>query len=1171
MGQLVLAAAGAAIGSVFGAPQIGWAIGSALGGAVFAPTIEGPRIEDKRVQQNTYGAHIPAFWGTVRMAGNVIWASDLIESGKTSSGKGGPKYRNYTYSVDCAVGVCEGEIGAVLRIWANGLLIYDVNADPRVLEEVITEDGITVYLGSEAQTPDATIEGYLGTGNVPAYRGLCYVVFEGLQLEKFGNRVPAFSFEVTDNPVSTSVSATETFLTPLIGGSVSVQDFDNPNRVFMTGNGTGMILVDPDAEEEAGILIESQPFPDGGWTPQQIVSDYRGKLYGYAGGAATDIIQWEVSTNSFRRRAIWYDVWKVAADEQYWYVFTNLDSGLRAFPHRDISGLPPPSPDGNLWLYWKTDTPVFGGYTIPAAVTDMYTLAAGYSNGYSPAGAYFGLPRFLLATDYGLVATAEVFVAGYFTVPYLYFGRYAARVELSAVRAWAGYGEWHYTDALSNGMAYGITWNPDRRCVAGIGRVTVGGIKQFIWEYYPDTTEYIEYEIDDPNITANYASSPSYGYGRYWFRNVANNGWAFYDTSQRRFVTAPSDFLYWSWAPPMVISRTCIVSQAEMSGGKRVIRFCISEAAESGGTAYLWKIVRDMCVQAGLPAVDDITQPAYPTSFIDVSELTDEIRGYIRSRVTSARATIAPLQNAYWFDGVEKDYKIYWPKRGQPNLGTLLEDQAVPNSDNRDAIEIVRTNDLELPHEVQVQYFDLNTDYERGVQYARRLIGSATAVAAIEIPAVGTAEEAAQMAEANLIAEWAARERIRWRTGIAYAYAHPTDVFSFSVRDRTYTVRITKQAISGTEIEWEAVTEDTSAYTPSDTTGAGRGDTGTTNPPPVGGAGAISETTGAILSLPALRDEDDRLVVYAVARRERLDQRWAGARLYESEDGGTTYAERVAITNEGQIGTLVGGGHPVNVRPWVWDRRATALIWINGTLQSATEDAILSSKTRNLIALVNSAGVEMIQFANATLLDTVAYESTGASMNLYLLDTMLRGRFGTEWVAALGHDRGELVFVLSEDTAQVITQAGHEINKTRQWKFVSNGRDIADTAARSVTYDGTSVKPYAPVRLRAVWDLNGDPPLVTIYWDRRARVNHDLMDYVDVPLDEPSESYLVQFYDATWENVVGSMPASTTLTPVYASFLDDWYGPGWTPGTINVQVQQWSSRYGYGQAARATL
>ena len=65
MAQLAISAAGEAAGSLFGQPALGWAVGAAVGGLLFAPKEhrEGPRLEDLSVQASTYGQPIPRFWG----------------------------------------------------------------------------------------------------------------------------------------------------------------------------------------------------------------------------------------------------------------------------------------------------------------------------------------------------------------------------------------------------------------------------------------------------------------------------------------------------------------------------------------------------------------------------------------------------------------------------------------------------------------------------------------------------------------------------------------------------------------------------------------------------------------------------------------------------------------------------------------------------------------------------------------------------------------------------------------------------------------------------------------------------------------------------------------------------------------------------------------------------
>ncbi|HEY0282649.1 MAG TPA: glycoside hydrolase/phage tail family protein, partial [Rhizomicrobium sp.] len=61
------------------------------------------------------------------------------------------------------------------------------------------------YPGDETQLPDPLIEEVEGAA--PAYRGLCYLVFEDMALADFGNRIPQLQFEIvraisSDNPAA---------------------------------------------------------------------------------------------------------------------------------------------------------------------------------------------------------------------------------------------------------------------------------------------------------------------------------------------------------------------------------------------------------------------------------------------------------------------------------------------------------------------------------------------------------------------------------------------------------------------------------------------------------------------------------------------------------------------------------------------------------------------------------------------------------------------------------------------------------------------------------------------------------------------------------------------------------------------------------------------------------
>jgi GTA TIM-barrel-like domain/Putative phage tail protein len=200
MATVVLQYAGAAIGTALGGP-IGGIIGRAVGaiaGSVIDQQLfststhrEGPRLSNVSVMASVEGAPIPVVYGRMRIAGQVIWASNFEEIASTStqksSGKGGPgpTVTDYNYFANFAVGLCEGEIDRIGRVWADGKEIDFTSYTTRL------------YRGTETQLPDSLITTIQGPS--PAYRGLAYVVFERLALAKFGNRIPQLAFEVFRN------------------------------------------------------------------------------------------------------------------------------------------------------------------------------------------------------------------------------------------------------------------------------------------------------------------------------------------------------------------------------------------------------------------------------------------------------------------------------------------------------------------------------------------------------------------------------------------------------------------------------------------------------------------------------------------------------------------------------------------------------------------------------------------------------------------------------------------------------------------------------------------------------------------------------------------------------------------------------------------------------------
>lgn len=207
MATIALAIGGMAVGNAVGGTflglsmaTIGRAAGAAIGqridqrlfGSGSEPVTVG-QIDRFRLTGASEGADIAQLWGRMRVAGQVIWASQFLETSTTTSsgeGKGGGSgsasqtTTSYAYSVSLAIALCEGEIARVGRIWADG-------------EEIAVDTlNMRVYPGSADQQPDPKIAATEGAENTPAYRGTAYVVLEDLALAPYGNRIPQLTFEV---------------------------------------------------------------------------------------------------------------------------------------------------------------------------------------------------------------------------------------------------------------------------------------------------------------------------------------------------------------------------------------------------------------------------------------------------------------------------------------------------------------------------------------------------------------------------------------------------------------------------------------------------------------------------------------------------------------------------------------------------------------------------------------------------------------------------------------------------------------------------------------------------------------------------------------------------------------------------------------------------------------
>ena len=507
----------------------------------------------------------------------------------------------------------------------------------------------------------------------------------------------------------------------------------------------------------------------------------------------------------------------------------------------------------------------------------------------------------------------------------------------------------------------------------------------------------------------------------------------------------------------------------------------VSGALITPGTVGLDEVVQDLCGVCGLSAGE-----------VDVTALAGtNVDGFALTQPGAVRSALEVLAAAYYFDAVESGGVLRFVPRGGAVAATLpfgdlgaARDQA----EQGNPLGLNRDDPATLPSRLSLAYSSATADYQNGTAYSDLLADTSAEARVVSLPLVLTPERAQGVAEAMLLDQHAAATAGQCAITNEQPRLEPTDVLTLTDEDgSTFRVRMVRETLDSGVRAFEWVLDDPTALVAAGVSADPRTPTITVSRP--------GATQMLVLDIPILRDADDGLSVYVPAKK--LSGSWPGAQVFDSDDD-AAFTARGTVSNQAVFGKTT-----VALTDWtggnVFDEGGSVTVDIGaGAAASYTREQLLNENAGAWLI-----GDEVIQARSATLLSTAP--------NVFRLRGLLRGRRGTEW-AMTGHVAGERAVLLRSAGMLRVDQDSGALGVLRYWRAVTLGRTLASQPSVQATIEGRSMKPFAPVALRANRDVAG---AITMTWARRSRYAYRFLSAAPLPNSEATETYECDLLDGS--------------------------------------------------------
>lgn len=1138
MAQIVISAAGAAVGFAVGGPagaQWGWMAGSLLSSLVGGKTQrQSQALIDLKIVGTDYGQTIPYGRGTIPVAGQVWWNSDRQPISNTTTqrqGKGGGQKvetTTITYKVDLLIGLTDIPIVGITRVWdtGTGKLLYHVASDSPVGAMIAsgqtTEwDRLTVYTGAADQLPDPTYAA--AVGDAPAYRDRGSVFIQGLNLGQSG-QMRNLLFEVVIDGAATGIQEREW------GGMATTSTWNEAQEIFYD-------------HVRNELWVNNVNGTNGISTTGNVaIYNLTSETWAFLDPPAT----YGIDVNSNASLASF-----VATTYNKYYTQIRVPSSFRTTAIYDVDTRSPLATVRSLFpVLYPSDAMI----SAVDQVNDLILIETDAVK-YFLHGSNNGIPAELIEGDIDLGGAGYYAVAdvngnfwvnmGSSIVKTISAQGAVSTIDLSPLAPEVGHnsGTWVY-DSSRNGIYFFSTHDNHAflyrlDCSTG----TASAVNP------------VAFDTADVTQADNWTDSIA-GYDPDADRILLKRGYGGGGTTDFRIGYLDPDTgvtqEVWpisgdatDWGGGNVPAYRGFAwglnrydPDAPAIGGIGEVRF----SAVGDDPPTVEEVVSDLCLRSGLSAGQfDATA---------LSTITRKVKCMPVAQISSAASVIDTLAGSYFFD-LCCDDKIRFFPRGGSVVATIpfeelgAEEPGARNS-TTDVFPLQERSDIEIPAQVLVSYANIDKDYETDTQPSDRLVSTLeNTVEDVNLPLGFTPSEGKLVADASLLDQAASR----WTAPISllghYARIQPGDPIVVTTQDgSTLRMRSVRMRDAYPIMRHDLVLDEPSALESVGLTALDY--TSSTNV-----AGPIT-TSLQLLDIPILRDVDDDSGLY-VATKPTTGTTFPGAAIFDSADNSAFVRQATVLESAvfGSCTTVLGDWDG----PRVFDERNTVTVNVgDGTLSSSTRALVLNNRETNA-ALIGS---EIVQFTTATLV----------SSGVYRLSGLLRGCRGTEW--AIGtHAAFDRFVLLREAGIRRIPVENSSLGLSRYYKAVTLGRALSSASSQEYAPMAVGLKPFAPVDLRGSRDGSNN---VTITWQRRSRMTVRAIGAlgIGVPLGEDTESYSVEILDDASDASVLRTLSATSPSVAYTAAQQT--ADGITPGDpIEVRVYQISAVVGRGYVLQGVV